>query len=264
MQELPGYFVTAEDIARCVGVSVPATAKICTTLSRRGVLESRTVTWRAERSRTRSHMEFCYPARSTTWRRYPAWLEPPLFPAPPCARIVRGRAAIKEYQPMNEQEYKALERPVRERFSAIQDDHFDDRSDVIAARQRLEAAETAHREACEAAHQVRNRKVQIDSLVKSLDIQRREFHNSRLQHVADALATKGRHDVSLKADRHLAEQIEQADLLIAAAPLAQSDLDAQLVALNRRVQLAAGDVTSATEDLRELIDHLKLDLAKRS
>ena len=163
---------------------------------------------------------------------------------------------------MNEQQYRALDRRTREAFSALSDDQFADHPDVVTARQRVDAAEAAHRSACEAAHQLRTRKVLIDNLTQALQAQRHELHNSRIQHVADALVTQGGFDVSREADRELAGRISDIDLVLEAVPRAQSDVDTQLVALNRRIQLAANDCQSAAEDHRAVLDALKLAAAQ--
>lgn len=163
---------------------------------------------------------------------------------------------------MNDQQYRDLPRNVREKFSSLNDDQFASHPDVVAARQRVDAAEAAHRSACEAAHQLRTRKVQIDNLTQALQAQRQELHNSRIQHVADALVTQGAVDVSREADRELAGRISDIDLVLEAVPRAQSDVDTQLVALNRRIQLAANDCQSAAEDHRAVLDALKLAAAQ--
>ena len=163
---------------------------------------------------------------------------------------------------MNDQQYRELPRNIREKFSSLRDEQFADHPDVVAARQRVDAAEAAHRSACEAAHQLRTRKVQIDNLTQALQAQRQELHNSRIQHVADALVTQGAVDVSREADRELAGRISDIDLVLEAVPRAQSDVDTQLVALNRRIQLAANDCQSAAEDHRAVLDALKLAAAQ--
>lgn len=263
LRELPGYWLAAKDIAPCVRASIQATSKICTSLAAEGLLECRVITRTAARCRTRKRREFRFAENRAQWPRHPDWLEPALHPIDQtkCRRIT-GRNHIKERFPMTEAEYRALPRGIREKFSSMSDAPFADHPDVVAARQRVEAAEAAHRSACEAAHQLRTRKVQIDNLTQALKAQRKELHNSRIQHVADALVTRGAVDVSREADRQLAGRISDIDLVLEAAPRAQSDVDAQLVALNRRIQLAANDCLSATEDHRATLDALKLAAAQ--
>ena len=263
LRELPGYWLPAEDIAPCINASLQATAKICVSLATEGLLECRVITRTAARCRTRKRREFRFAENRAQWPRHPVWLEPALHPVNQSAcRRITGRVTLKEQAPMNDSQYRALPRNVREKFSSLRDDQFAGYPDVVAARQRVDAAEAAHRSACEAAHQLRTRKVQIDNLAQALQAQRKELHNSRIQHVADALVTRGAVDVSREADRQLAGRISDIDLVLEAAPRAQSDVDAQLVAVNRRIQLAANDCQSAAEDHRATLDALKLAAAQ--
>lgn len=262
LRGLPGYWLPAEDIAPCVRASIQATSKICTSLAAEGLLESRVITRTAARCRTRKRREFRFAENRAQWPRHPAWLEPPLHPIDQtkCRRIT-GRNHIKEHIQMTEAEYRALPRGIREKFSSISDEQIADHPDVVAARQRVEAAEAAHRSAYEAASKLRQRKVAVEAIGTQALAKLRELHAVRVQAVCDALLVAG-NDVSIKFDVALRDDTERLSLISEAAPIALKQADEQLAALNRRIQLAANDCLSATEDHRATLDALKLAAAQ--
>ena len=96
LHELPGYWVSSEDIRSCVGGSIQSVSSIAADLAKRGVIESRLVIWRSAKSRPRRRFEFRYPGEVSTWLRYPPWLEPELFSVSANARLVRGRCSIAD------------------------------------------------------------------------------------------------------------------------------------------------------------------------
>lgn len=158
---------------------------------------------------------------------------------------------------MTETEYRELPRGVREKFSALRDEKFADHPDVVAARQRQEAAEAAHRQACEASSKLRQRKVACEAIGAQALEKLRELHGFRVQRVVDALLVDG-NDVAIQFDAQMRDDTERLGLTAEAVPHAIRQADEQLVALNRRVQLAAQDIQSASEDLRGVLDRLKL------
>lgn len=262
LRELPGYWLPAEDIAPCVRASIQATSKICTSLAAEGLLECRVITRTAARCRTRKRREFRFAENRAQWPRHPDWLEPALHPIDQtkCRRIT-GRNHIKERFPMTEAEYRALPRGIREKFSSMSDDQFADHPDVVAARQRVEAAEAVHRQACDAASKLRQRKVAVEAIGTQALAKLRELHAVRVQAVCDALLVAG-NDVSIKFDVALRDDTERLSLISEASPIALKQADEQLAALNRRIQLAANDCLSATEDHRATLDALKLAAAQ--
>lgn len=262
LRELPGYWLPAEDIALCVRASIQATSKICTSLAAEGLLECRVITRTAARCRTRKRREFRFAENRAQWPRHPVWLEPALHPIDQtkCRRIT-GRNHIKERFPMTEAEYRALPRGIREKFSSMSDDQFADHPDVVAARQRVEAAEAVHRQACDAASKLRQRKVAVEAIGTQALAKLRELHAVRVQAVCDALLVAG-NDVSIKFDVALRDDTERLSLISEASPIALKQADEQLAALNRRIQLAANDCLSATEDHRATLDALKLAAAQ--
>lgn len=163
---------------------------------------------------------------------------------------------------MTEQEYRELPRHIRERFGAIADDTFDKHPSVVDARKRIEQAEAAHRAACEEAHQLRTRRVQLESFAETCRIKRREFQEHRLQIVADALVVSGT-DVLISVDSDTRDTIERFEMLGEAVPVALDQIDKQLAELNRRIHAAANDGQTADENLRGVIDRLKLEEAQR-
>lgn len=262
LRELPGYWLPAEDIAPCVRASIQATSKICTSLAAEGLLECRVITRTAARCRTRKRREFRFAENRAQWPRHPDWLEPALHPIDQtkCRRIT-GRNHIKERFPMTEAEYRALPRGIREKFSSMSDDQFADHPDVVAARQRVEAAEAVHRQACDAASKLRQRKVAVEAIGTQALAKLRELHAVRVQAVCDALLVAG-NDVSIKFDVALRDDTERLSLISEAAPIALKQADEQLAALNRRIHLAANDCQSAAEDHRAVLDALKLAAAQ--
>lgn len=162
---------------------------------------------------------------------------------------------------MNDQQYRALPRNVREKFSSLSDDQFASHPDVVAARQRVDAAEAAYRSACEAASKLRQRKVAVEAIGAQALAKLRELHAVRVQTVCDALLVAG-NDLSIKFDVALRDDTERFALIAEAAPVALKQADEQLVALNRRIQLAANDCQSAAEDHRAVLDALKLAAAQ--
>lgn len=267
-QELPSLWMSSAEIAACVGVPAKVAAGIACRLASEGAVEQRTVFWTSARSRRRDRYEFCFmPTGGHNWRqRLPEWLEPSVHPINPAhCRRVTGRASqsiAQDQTPMTEQEYRELPRHIRERFGAIADDTFDKHPSVVAARKRIEQAEAAHRAACEQAHQLRTRRVQLESFAETCRVKRREFQESRLQMAVDALVVSGT-DVLIAVDDTVRDQIERFDMLGEAVPLALGQIDAQLVQLNRRIHTAANDSQNADEHLRGVLDRLKLEEAQR-
>lgn len=262
LEELPGYWVESRDIAECVGASVQQASRIAARLARDGRIEQRVVHWRSNRCRVRERYEF----RSApgTGQRLPTWIEPPAHPIDPkhCRLIVGRNSLTKEIQPMTETEFRALPSGVRVRFQAIQDSAFDQHSEVITAREHLEACETKHRRAAEEAHKVRTRRAQVENLAGVCRETRATLYATRRQLVADALAVAGT-DVSVDFDTKMRDEIERLDLVIDSVPAAIVSIDAHLVELNRRTQAAARDVEAATDAVRATLDKLKLAEAWR-
>lgn len=162
---------------------------------------------------------------------------------------------------MNHQQYLELPRNVREKFNDLRDEQFAEHPDVVAAQERVEAAEAAHRQACEATSKLRQRKVAVGAIGDAVLAKMRELHAIRVQAVCDALLVDGT-DVSVTFDVSLRDDTERLALTAEAVPIAIAQADEQLVALNRRIHLAANDVQSATEHLRGVLDGLKLTAAQ--
>lgn len=163
---------------------------------------------------------------------------------------------------MNEQAYRELPRHIRERFSAIADSNFDGHPKVVAARKRVEQAEAGHRLACEKAHQLRTRREQVEVFGETCRTKAREFHEHRIQNLADVLAVQGT-DVLVTVDTEVRDTIEQFDAIAEAVPVAIRQMDRQLVELNRRTHAAARDTETAEENLRGVLDALRLEKARQ-
>ena len=163
---------------------------------------------------------------------------------------------------MTENEIRDLPTHIRERFRNIDDVAFDDHPQVVTARERLEIADTAHREAAETAHRLRTRRTQVEAFRDKVALLRQELRETRLQTMADALIVSGL-DVNIAADNGIRDQIEHFNLIIESTPLALANIDDQLIELHRRVQHRAADVSNADDALRGLLDTLKLEEAQR-
>ena len=173
-----------------------------------------------------------------------------------------GRNTFKGPEPMTENEIRDLPTHIRERFRNIDDAAFDDHPQVVAARERQDIANTAHREAAETAHRLRTRRTQVEAFRDEVALMRQELRETRLQTMADALIVSVL-DVNIAADESIRDQIERFDSIIESTPLALANIDEQLIELHRRVQHRAADVSNADDALRGLVDALKLEEAQR-
>lgn len=163
---------------------------------------------------------------------------------------------------MTENDYRELPRHIRERLGAIPDSTFDEHPKVVTARKRVEQTEAVHRSACEKAHQLRVRREQVEAFGGTCRTKAREFQEHRIQNLADALAIQGT-DIPIAVDAEVRDTIEQFKVVAEAVPVAITQMEKQLVELNRRTQSAARDVETAEENLRGVLDALRLEEARR-
>jgi hypothetical protein len=175
---------------------------------------------------------------------------------------VTGRNTPEEFEPMTENEIRDLPTHIRERFRNIDDAAVDDHPQVVAARERLDIANTDHREAAETAHRLRTRRTQVEAFRDNVALMRQDLRETRLQTMAAALIVSVL-DVNIAADEGIRDQIERFDSIIESTPLALANIDDQLIELHRRVQHRAADVSNADDALRGLVDALKLEEAQR-
>lgn len=263
LKELPNYWLPATDLADVLEQPWRSVARALARLAESGAIDHRKITWRSKRYRIRVRTEYRNLPEAKIDNRYPAWLEPALFPSPDprhCRRI-SGRHSDRKKEPMNEHQYRALPRNVRECFSTIKDEEFANHPEVMAARQRLELAGSRHRQACETAHQLRTRKAQLEAKSAEIQASKRAAIELRLARLVGHF----HHDEAFDADADLdlARNVERFEFMALAIPEAMRTLDGDLAVTNRDIQNIVREIQSAEEELRGTLDDLKLAEAKR-
>lgn len=267
LEELPGLWVTSEEIAECVDISLKVASRCGIRLARAGALVQRTVFWTSARSRRRDRYEFCYePNGGLPWRqRLPQWLEPVAYPINPlhCRRI-RGRAAqnlSEETRPMTDNEYRELPRHIRERFSSISDSEFDEHPDVLEARQSIEEAEARHQANIDRVSTYRLRLQDLEEQRGQALHEIRSLTEKRTRQLADLLLQ--RQAVDLSPDKDLQALIERHQLFTDAVDTAKPAIEQRIKEAARAVSMSGPSCTSAEEHLRGVLDRLRLEEAHR-
>ena len=265
LEELPGLWVTSEEIAACVGIPPKVASGCGMRLARAGALEQRTAFWTSARSRRRDRYEFCFePTGGHAWRqRLPEWLEPVAHPINPlhCRRI-RGRAAqnlSEETRPMTDNEYRELPRHIRERFSSISDSEFDEHPDVLEARQSIEEAEARHQANIDCVSAYRLRLQDLEAQRGQALHEIRSLTEKRTQQLADLLL-QGQ-SVDLNPDQELQAQIERRQLFADVVEIAKPTIEQRIKAAARARSMSGPSCSSAEEHLRGVLDRLKLEEA---
>lgn len=267
LEELPGLWVSAQELSECVGVPLKVASRCGIRLARAGALEQRTVFWTSARSRRRDRYEFCFePTGGHAWRqRLPQWLEPVAYPINPmhCRRI-RGRASqniTEEAAPMTDLEYRELPHHIREYFSLIPDTEFDEHSDVLEARQSIEEAEARHQENIDLVSTYRLRLQDLEAQRGQALHEIRSLTEKRTRQLADLLL-QGQ-SVDLSPDKDLQALIERHQLFADAVDTAKPAIEQRIKEAARAVSMSGPSCTSAEEHARGVLDRLKLEEAHR-
>lgn len=267
LEELPGLWVSAQELSECVGIPLKVASGCGMRLARAGALEQRTVFWTSARSRRRDRYEFCYePNGGLPWRqRLPQWLEPVPHPInKEHCRRVRGRAAqnlSEETRPMTDLEYRELPRHIREYFSSIADSEFDEHADVLEARQGIEEAEARHQANIDRVSAFRLRLQDLEEQRGQALHEIRSLTEKRTLQLADLLL-QGQ-SVDLSPDKDLQALIERHQLFTDAVDTAKPAIEQRIKEAARAVSMSGPSCTSAEEHLRGVLDRLKLEEAHR-
>lgn len=111
LEELPGYWVLAEEAAECVGCPTATAATVLHRAARAGRIEARPEVWRSSRGRPRLRHWYRLPEQAETT--YPEWLEPTRHPVDPQhCRLIIGRASLRN----EKMDIRSLDRPLQAQF----------------------------------------------------------------------------------------------------------------------------------------------------
>lgn len=260
LEALSADWQAIDPVCERVGIPLMQGRRTAVRLAAAGAIEQRRARYLADKSRWRERFEYRL-TTSTSWQRYPQWMEPPLHPIPTCARRVHGRNTIsKEYLPMTEQELFELPRGVRERFREMSDEQFADHPEVASLRARLADLEAEHREAAARHHKLTNQKRGLEHQAEWARGEAARLADSRPRRLAEILLS-GDHD--LAQDRSTLAQIADlhhfSDVVALAMP--------QVVRIIGQSEAATRQIVQSMEGLddayRGLLDKLKLAEAER-
>jgi hypothetical protein len=258
LAELPGYWLTAADLAPCVGETRQVVSRSCIRLSgERGAIASRAVTWVSRKSRKRDRLEFCHSPGATYRTRLPEWLEPTVHPVNPlhCRHIV-GRASLQFVEiPMNQSDINDLPRGVRERFYELKDEQFFNNPRVIDARAQLAKLETEQKRCVAVVHDLRTKMNELLDRADACRLQIAHLSNQRPAKLLDALLA----GKDLDEDRQVLAEIAKLEHFCASVALVYpaNELERMASEAGRRIRRAEQDVHTVVGEQEGLRDHLR-------
>ena len=154
-------------------------------------------------------------------------------------------------------EYQKLPNNVRAHFSSYSDDLFDDHPQVIKARRRIAEAETEHQKSIGVTQPLTARYAELEARLEQAKIDLQTQREARQQAVVSALV-EGR---EIPASDHRSEILAEA---IEALPIALGVVEKELFRARQIAQHTANAASDAGCDLERVIEHLKLDKARRA
>ena len=258
LSELPGYWVSAGDVAECVGETRHVVSMSCLRLAgERGAIAARTITWTSCKSRKRKRMEVCFEPGATFRSRLPEWLEPTVYPInhQHCRHIV-GRASLQAVEtPMNQSDINDLLGGVRERFYELKDEQFFNNPRVIEARAQLAKLETEQKRCAAASHELRTKLNELLERADACRLQIANLANQRPVKLIDALLA----DKDLDEDRAVLEQIANLEHFCNAVALVYpaNELERMASEGGRRIRRADQDVRTIVSEMDGIRDHLR-------
>lgn len=160
---------------------------------------------------------------------------------------------------MTEQEIYALPLPVREAFAGIADSELEDTPEVVDLRKRIAEADGRHQKRCAVGKGIREKR---DAIIKQrneaqLEIER--IKAARPLAVANALF-EGR---GLDEDTAQLAKIDQLQHLVDAVKLSEPYFDEMLRESSQQGEQTAISLSYLEDLLRDKLDLLRLDEAKR-